>query len=81
MVFDIIRRTFAVVILNITGAFVGGSVVGIELWQSAAMAAAAGVMGVAQELSRSYLSDGQIDVDEINRAFGKAAEKSGPKEK
>jgi hypothetical protein len=81
MVFDIIRRTFAVVILNITGAFVGGSVVGIELWQSAAMAAAAGVMGVAQELSRSYLADGQIDPDEINKVFGKAAEKSGSKEK
>jgi hypothetical protein len=81
MVFDIIRRTFAVVILNITGAFVGGSVIGIEIWQSAVMAAVAGVMGVAQELSRSYLADGQIDIDEINRAFGKIAEKQAPKEK
>jgi hypothetical protein len=75
MLFDIIRRTIAVVILNITGAFVGGSVIGIEVWQAAVMAAVAGVMGVAQELSRSYLSDGMLDPDEINAVFGKAANK------
>jgi hypothetical protein len=45
------------------------------------MAAAAGVMGVAQELSRSYLADGQLDPDEINKVFGKAAEKKSSKEK
>jgi hypothetical protein len=76
MLFDIIRRTIAVVILNITGAFVGGSVIGIEVWQAAVMAAVAGVMGVAQELSRSYLSDGKIDANEINAVFGKAAGKT-----
>jgi hypothetical protein len=81
MVLDIVRRTFAVVILNITGAFVGGSVIGIEIWQAAIMAAVAGVMGVAQELSRSYLADGRLDADEINRTFGKIADKSGPKDK
>ena len=75
MLFDIIRRTIAVVILNITGAFVGGSVIGIEVWQAAVMAAVAGVMGVAQELSRSYLSDGMLDINEINAVFGKAANK------
>jgi hypothetical protein len=76
MLFDIIRRTIAVVILNITGAFVGGSVIGIEVWQASVMAAVAGVMGVAQELSRSYLADGRLDVNEINAVFGKAAGKS-----
>ena len=76
MLFDIIRRTIAVVILNITGAFVGGSVIGIEVWQAAVMAAVAGIMGVAQELSRSYLADGKIDANEINAVFGKAANKS-----
>jgi hypothetical protein len=73
MLFDIIRRTIAVVILNVSGAFVGGSVIGIEVWQAGVMAAVAGVMGVAQELSRSYLADGMLDVNEINAAFGKAA--------
>jgi hypothetical protein len=73
MLFDIIRRTIAVVILNVSGAFVGGSVIGIEVWQAGVMAAVAGIMGVAQELSRSYLTDGMLDVNEINAAFGKAA--------
>jgi hypothetical protein len=84
MLFDIIRRTIAVVILNVSGAFVGGSVIGIEVWQAAVMAAVAGVMGVSQELSRSYLTDGMLDVNEINAAFGKAAGKpaaeQGPSE-
>jgi len=80
MLFDIIRRTVAVIILNVTSAFVGGSFVGLEVWQSALMAGIAGVMGVAQELSRSYLADGALDIEEINRAFGKAAAKHEPKD-
>lgn len=78
MIFDIIRRTIAVIILNVTSAFVGGSVIGLEVWQSALMAAIAGVMGVANELSRSYLNDGYLDLDEINKAFGNAAAKHAP---
>jgi hypothetical protein len=80
MLFDIIRRTIAVVILNVSGAFVGGSVIGIEIWQAGAMAAIAGIMGVAQELSRSYLADGRLDAEEINKTFGRIAEKSAPRE-
>jgi hypothetical protein len=80
MLFDIIRRTFAVVILKVTGTFVGGAVIGLEMWQTAAMAAVAGIMDVGQELSRSYLADGQIDLDEINRTFGKIADKNPSKD-
>ena len=75
MILDIIRRTLAVILLNVTSAFVGGAFIGLEVWQSSLMAAIAGVMGVAQELSRSYLHDGKLDPEEINRAFGNAAEK------
>jgi hypothetical protein len=80
MLFDIIRRTFAVVVLKVTGTFVGGAVIGLEMWQTAAMAAVAGIMDVGQELSRSYLADGQIDLDEINRTFGKIADKNPSKD-
>jgi len=73
MIMDIIRRTVAVIILNVTSAFVGGQILQLELWQSAAMAAVSGVMGVAHELSRSYLNDGYLDVEEINYAFGNAS--------
>lgn len=80
MLFDIIRRTIAVIVLKVTGSFVGGAAIGLELWQNAAMAAIAGVMEVAQELSRSYLADGKIDPEELNRTFGKIAEKNTPKD-
>jgi hypothetical protein len=73
---DIARRTFAVIILKVTGIFVGGAVIGLEVAQAVAMAAFAGIIDVSQELSRSYLADGKLDVDEINRSFGKIAEKA-----
>jgi hypothetical protein len=76
---DIARRTFAVIILKVTGIFVGGSVIGLEVFQALAMAAFAGIIDVAQELSRSYLADGELNVEEINRSFGKIAEKNPPK--
>jgi hypothetical protein len=43
------------------------------------MAAFAGIIDVAQELSRSYLADGGLDPEEINKSFGKIAEKNAPK--
>jgi len=77
---DIARRTFAVIILKITGIFVGGAVIGLEIIQAVAMAAFAGIIDVAQELSRAYLADGKLDADEINKSFGKIADKSGPRD-
>jgi hypothetical protein len=77
---DIARRTFAVIILKITGIFVGGAVIGLEIIQAVAMAAFAGIIDVAQELSRSYLADGKLDAEEINKSFGKIADKSGPRD-
>jgi hypothetical protein len=76
---DIARRTFAVIILKVTGIFVGGAVIGLEVAQAVAMAAFAGIIDVAQELSRSYLADGQLDPEEINKSFGKIAEKTDSK--
>jgi hypothetical protein len=77
---DIARRTFAVIILKVTGIFVGGAVIGLEIADAIAMAAFAGIIDVSQELSRSYLADGKLDADEINKSFGKIADKgSAPK--
>lgn len=76
---DIARRTLAVIVLKVTGIFVGGAVIGLEVIQAVAMAAFAGLIDVAQELSRSYLADGQIDPEEINKSFGKIADTHKPK--
>lgn len=76
---DIARRTFAVIILKVTGIFVGGAAIGLEVAQALAMAAFAGIIDVAQELSRSYLADGKLDPEEINKSFGKIADKAPKK--
>lgn len=70
---EVFRRTAALIILRISGTFAGGSIAGVELWQSAAVAAFIGVMDVAENLSRAYMLDGKLDMDEINTAFGGAA--------
>lgn len=76
---DIARRTLAVIVLKVTGIFVGGAVIGLEVLQAVAMAAFAGIIDVAQELSRSYLADGNLDPEEINKSFGKIADKDPKK--
>jgi hypothetical protein len=73
---DILRRTIAVIILKVTGIFVGGAAIGLEVSAALAMAAFAGIIDVAQELSRSYLADGKLDPEEINKSFGKIAQDS-----
>jgi hypothetical protein len=77
---DIARRTFAVIVLKVTGIFVGGAVIGLEVTDAIAMAAFAGSIDVSQELSRAYLADGKLNPEEINKAFGKIASESKKKE-
>lgn len=72
---EVFRRTAALIILRVSGTFAGGSIAGVELWQAAAMAAFIGVMDVAENLSRAYMIDGVLDVEEINNAFGGQASK------
>ena len=67
---EVFRRTAALIILRVSGTFAGGSIAGVELWQAGAMAAFIGVMDVAENLSRAYMTDGQLDMQEINSAFG-----------
>lgn len=68
------KRTIALIILRVSGTLAGGSIAGVELWQAAMLAAFIGVMDVAESLSRSYVVDGDLNEDEINRAFASSAE-------
>lgn len=67
---EVFRRSAALIILRVSGTFAGGSIAGVELWQAAAMAAFIGIMDVAENLSRAYMTDGRLDMQEINTAFG-----------
>jgi hypothetical protein len=70
----ILKRTIALVILKVSGVLAAGSIAGVELWQSALVAAFVGVMEVAESLSRAYVVDGVLDEEEINIAFASSAE-------
>jgi hypothetical protein len=70
----ILKRTVALVILKVSGVLAAGSIAGVELWQSALVAAFVGVMEVAESLSRAYVVDGILDEEEINIAFASSAE-------
>jgi len=67
---EVFRRTAALILLRVSGTFAGGSLVGVEIWQAAAVAAFLGVMDVAENLSRAYMIDGRLDMQEVNAAFG-----------
>lgn len=70
----ILKRTVALVILKVSGVLAAGSIGGVELWQSALIAAFVGIMEVAESLARAYVVDGVLDQDEINTAFASSAE-------
>jgi hypothetical protein len=70
----ILKRTVALVILKVSGVLAAGSIAGVELWQSALVAAFVGVMEVAESLARAYVVDGVLDDEEIDIAFASSAE-------
>ncbi len=58
--------TFAASGLSVVGA---GSLFGIEVWKSIALAGGLGVATVVEALYRAYLADGKLTTSEINEAF------------
>jgi hypothetical protein len=77
----IFKRTIALVILKVSGVLAAGSIAGVELWQSALVAAFVGIMEVAESLARAYVVDGVLDNDEIDIAFASSAEAALSKQK
>lgn len=68
----IIKRTIALTIGKVAAVLTGGSLIGVETWKAAAIAAIVGILDVAEDLSDAYLEDGKIDTREIDTAFRKA---------
>ena len=63
-----IMATFAASGLGVIGA---GAIAGVPLWKACFMAGIAGVAFVVEGLSRAYLEDGTLSVDEVNAVFNK----------
>ena len=67
---SISKRTVAYVILKVSATLGGGFVVGVEVWQAAAVAAFVGIMEVAEEISRAYVTDGNVSDADVDEIFG-----------
>lgn len=63
-----ILATFAASGLGVVGA---GAIAGVPLWKACFMAGIAGVAFVVEGLSRAFLDDGKLTLDEINDVFNK----------
>jgi len=72
---QIFLRMFAVVVAQGMGMLGAGSIIGIELWQAASLAAVSGVAVVSEALARAYLTDGELSSSEINAAFSRLPDK------
>lgn len=70
----ITKRTVAYIVLKVSGTLGGGFVMGVEIWQAAAMAAFIGLMEVMEEISRAYVQDGEVSEADMNEIFGGFAE-------
>jgi hypothetical protein len=62
--------------LGVIGA---GTIAGVPLWKAIFMAGIAGVAYVVEGLSRAFLDDGKLSIEEINSVFSKI-DKKAPKE-
>ena len=66
---NVLKRIVAVFIaqgLSILGA---GSLVGIDVYQSALLAGIMGVAHVVEMLARKYIDDGKMTLEEVNEVF------------
>ncbi len=68
-----ILATFAATGLGVVGA---GSIAGVPLWKAIFMAGIAGVAYVVEGLSRAFLDDGKLSIEEINGVFSKIDKKA-----
>jgi hypothetical protein len=63
-----IIATFAASGLGVVGA---GTIAGVPLWKAIFMAGIAGVATVVEGLSRAFLDDGKLSLDEIDAVFSR----------
>lgn len=72
-----IIATFAASGLGVIGA---GTIAGVPLWQAIFMAGIGGVATVVEGLSRAFLNDGKLSLDEINAVFDKVGKQPAQEE-
>ena len=66
---NIVKRILAVFIAQSLSILGAGSLVGIDVYQSALLAGIMGVAHVLEMLARKYIDDGKITLEEVNEVF------------
>jgi|TARA_B100001939_G_scaffold260348_1_gene227353 hypothetical protein len=66
---NIAKRIIAVFIAQSLSILGAGSLVGIDVYQSALLAGIMGVAHVLEMLARKYIDDGKITLEEVNEVF------------
>jgi len=66
---DIFWRIVATFIASALGVIGAGSIIGIDVWLSAALGGLLAVARVVEKLALAFLEDGKIDRNEVNSIF------------
>jgi hypothetical protein len=66
---DVFWRIVATFIASALGVIGAGSIIGIDVWLSAALGGLLAVAKVVEKLALAFLEDGKIDKDEVNTIF------------
>lgn len=69
LTFDIFVRILATFVASALGVIGAGSIIGIDVWLSAALGGLLAVAKVVEKLALALLDDGKIDRDEVNMIF------------
>jgi hypothetical protein len=66
---DISYRVIATFVASALGVIGAGSIIGLDVWMSAALGGLLAVAKVIEKLALAFLEDGKIDQDEVNMIF------------
>lgn len=69
------KRIIAVFIAQALSVLGAGSLVGIDVYQSALLAGIMGIAHVIERLARKYIDDGKLTWDEVNEVFNSVPNK------
>lgn len=72
---SILKRIVAVFIAQALSILGAGSLVGIDVYQSALLAGIMGVAHVVERLARKYIDDGKLTWEEVNEVFNSVPNK------
>ena len=69
MIINIVKRMIATFVATAIGVVGSGAIVGVDVAKAALMAGVGAVAVVLERLSRAYLEDGELSMDEVNSAI------------